>query len=118
MSENGWEREVLEKLMLQTLKEQRARRRWGIFFKLTTIILVIFVIFSIKSLSFSSKETVPVQKHTAMVEIRGTIDSSGNSSAANIIKALDKAYAAAEKISFEGVHYRRDIGQRALKAMQ
>lgn len=57
MSENGWEREVLEKLMLQTLKEQRARRRWGIFFKLTTIILVIFVIFSIKSLSFSSKET-------------------------------------------------------------
>ena len=33
-------------------------------------------------------------------------------------EALDKAYAAAEKISFEGVHYRRDIGQRALKAMQ
>ena len=92
MSENGWERDVLDKLMLQTLKEQRARRRWGIFFKLTTIILVIFVIVSINSLSFSRQEAVPVRKHTAMVEIRGTIESSGNSSAANIIKALDKAF--------------------------
>ena len=30
--------------------------------------------------------------------------------------ALDKAYAAAEKISFEGLHKRRDIGARALAA--
>ncbi len=29
--------------------------------------------------------------------------------------ALDKAYRAAGEISFEGVHFRRDIGQRALK---
>lgn len=92
MSENGWEREVLEKLMLQTLKEQRARRRWGIFFKLTTLIVVIIMIVSIKNLSFSGKEAIPVQKHTAMVDIRGTIESSGNSSAGNIIKALDKAF--------------------------
>ena len=28
--------------------------------------------------------------------------------------ALDKAYAAAEKISFAGAHYRKDIGQKAL----
>ena len=31
-------------------------------------------------------------------------------------KALDAAYKAAEQVTFEGVHYRRDIGQRALKA--
>lgn len=29
--------------------------------------------------------------------------------------AIDKAYQAVEKISFEGAHYRRDIGQKALK---
>jgi Phosphoribosylamine-glycine ligase len=29
--------------------------------------------------------------------------------------ALDKAYGAAAKISFENAHYRKDIGQRALK---
>ena len=31
--------------------------------------------------------------------------------------ALDKAYAGVAKISFEGAHFRRDIGQRALKAL-
>ena len=32
--------------------------------------------------------------------------------------ALKKSYAAAEKISFDGAHYRNDIGQRALKALK
>ncbi len=32
--------------------------------------------------------------------------------------ALDKAYAGVEKISFENAHYRKDIGQRALKAAE
>ncbi|MGN1113526.1 MAG: phosphoribosylamine--glycine ligase [Oscillospiraceae bacterium] len=31
--------------------------------------------------------------------------------------ALDKSYAAVDKISFKGEHYRKDIGQRALKAI-
>lgn len=31
-------------------------------------------------------------------------------------EALDKSYAAVKKISWENVHYRKDIGQRALKA--
>lgn len=31
--------------------------------------------------------------------------------------ALDKSYEAVSKISFGGAHYRKDIGQRALKAI-
>ena len=31
-------------------------------------------------------------------------------------KALDKSYAAVDKISFENAHYRKDIGARALAA--
>ena len=30
-------------------------------------------------------------------------------------QALDRCYAAAEKIEFEGCHYRRDIGARGLR---
>ncbi|MCQ2406980.1 MAG: phosphoribosylamine--glycine ligase [Oscillospiraceae bacterium] len=37
-------------------------------------------------------------------------------SADTLKKALDAAYKAAEQITFEKVHYRRDIGQRALDA--
>lgn len=33
-------------------------------------------------------------------------------------EALDKSYKAVEAISFEGAHYRKDIGQRALKAVE
>ncbi len=36
--------------------------------------------------------------------------------AADLPAALERAYAAAEKIRFEGMHYRRDIGRRALEA--
>lgn len=32
--------------------------------------------------------------------------------------ALSKSYGAVEKISFDGAHYRKDIGQRALKAVK
>ena len=31
-------------------------------------------------------------------------------------EALNKSYAAVSKISWEGAHFRKDIGQRALKA--
>jgi phosphoribosylamine--glycine ligase len=35
---------------------------------------------------------------------------------ATIRQAIDRSYRAAAKISFEGMHYRRDIGHRALKS--
>ena len=31
--------------------------------------------------------------------------------------ALDKAYSGVNRISFEGAHFRKDIGQKALKAL-
>lgn len=37
---------------------------------------------------------------------------------ANLREALDKAYAATEKIHFDGAHKRSDIGQRALNALK
>ena len=33
-------------------------------------------------------------------------------------QALERAYAATEKVQFDGMHYRRDIGARALKASE
>ena len=36
--------------------------------------------------------------------------------AENLKSAIEKAYNAVKKISFEGNHYRNDIGQKALKA--
>ncbi len=55
MSENeqnssNWEREVLEKLAFQSLKEQKRNRFWSVFFKSLTFIWLFLMLF------FSSKE--------------------------------------------------------------
>lgn len=38
--EESWARAVLEKLALETLAEQKRRRRWGVFFKLVSLALL------------------------------------------------------------------------------
>jgi len=86
----GWERDVLEKLAFANLKEQRARRRWGIFFKSVTLLLIGFVVWAGFSRSGSEMETVG--RHTALVRIDGTIENKGAGDADSVISALTKAY--------------------------
>jgi hypothetical protein len=43
-NEPHWERQLLEKLALATLQEQRAKRRWGIFFKLIGLSYLVAVL--------------------------------------------------------------------------
>ncbi|MFZ6846359.1 S49 family peptidase [Undibacterium sp. RuTC16W] len=86
----GWERELLEKLAIESLKEQRLRRRWGIFFKL---LFLVFILFSFYLFSdYRSAEMENPGRHTALVDINGTIESEGNASAHAIIPALNRAF--------------------------
>jgi protease-4 len=87
----GWERDMLEKLAFAALREQRARRRWGIFFKLAMLALVVFAIWV--AFDFSGTDMESVGSHTALVEIDGTIEAGGAGAAEAVIPALDKAYA-------------------------
>jgi len=85
----GWERETLEKLLFATLKEQRARRRWSIFFKIVT--LVIAVIFLAQILGVGNGSEIS-GRHTALIEIDGTIEPNAKSAAEPVISALNKAF--------------------------
>ena len=38
----GWEKSFIETLAMEALREQRLRRRWGIFFKTIFLSLIIF----------------------------------------------------------------------------
>lgn len=90
---NGnWEREVLEKLVFATLREQRAHRRWGIFFKIIVLVLVVIGLVSYFDISLGSTDDT-LGRHTALIEIDGAIESEGSGSAAVVIPALDKAFA-------------------------
>ncbi|WP_050460588.1 S49 family peptidase [Herbaspirillum autotrophicum] len=92
----GWERDVLEKLALFAVKEQRARRRWSIFFKIAGLVVFAFVIWS--AFNYTKSESEPVGTHTALIEINGTIEAEGRGSAGAVIPALDKAFAAADSV--------------------
>ncbi|GGY66291.1 S49 family peptidase [Pseudoduganella sp. SL102] len=86
-----WEREVLEKLVFATIKEQRANRRWSIFYKVALLLLVFFAIASYFEVNVFGGEG-DVGRHTALIEIEGDIEAQGSGAAAVVIPALNKAF--------------------------
>ncbi|WP_439588501.1 S49 family peptidase [Hydrogenophaga sp.] len=88
---NGsWERETLEKLVLATIREQQASRRWKIFFRLVWLVLIGAVVWMIYSANTSSSSVS--KPHTAVVEIKGEIGSGAEASAENVVPALRSAF--------------------------
>ncbi|MGN6262070.1 MAG: S49 family peptidase [Ralstonia sp.] len=86
----GWEREVLEKVLMATVREQRAARRWRIFFRFVTLGLIGVLIYAFASLE---GETVSTGRHTAVVTLDGEIAGNTNASAENINASLQAAFA-------------------------
>jgi protease-4 len=93
---DGWERDVLEKLAYATLNEQRARRRWGIFFKLAFLGVIVFALWMAFDLGGADVESAGT--HTALIEIDGTIEPGSNGAADAVIPALNRAYADASSV--------------------
>lgn len=88
-----WERKTLEKLLFNTLKEQRAKRRWSIFFKflLFTILISFLIILWPNSAKFANATKTKV--HIGLINIRGIIYDSAPANADNIIEGLQNAFA-------------------------
>ncbi len=87
----NWERELLEKLAMENLIEQRRKRRWGIFFKLIITFYVGFIIVVTSDFG-STVQTSTASEHTALVELKGVIDSEGADSAERINASLKAAF--------------------------
>ncbi len=92
ISPNGdWERQVLEKLALSALQEQRRARHWSIFFKLLLFIWLFGLL--LLTIGWIGKKEVPhVGKHTALVELDGIIAPGTEASAENITSGLQSAF--------------------------
>jgi len=89
-NEGRWERRVLEKLAEDVLREQRARRRWGIFFKLLTFAYLTVVLVMV--IGSDSGDKLVDGKHTAVVHLQGTIEAKGEINAENVISSLQSAF--------------------------
>ena len=87
----GWEREVLEKLAMAAVTEQRRGRRWGVFFK--TLMFVYLI--GIGAMAFYPKFEAGMSgegsAHTAVIDVVGVIAESESANAESIIEGLRDA---------------------------
>jgi protease-4 len=86
-----WEREALERLAFATLAEQRATRRWRIFFRFAWLILAVALLWAGLHKGGMGGAS-PSQPHTAVVEIKGEIADGADASAEWIVTALRTAF--------------------------
>ena len=93
LAPEGWERDVLERLMFATLREQRDARRWRIFFRLVFLLFVLLILASIWSGgTIKAADKAISTKHTGLVSLRGVIDAEGDASAEKINDSLNAAF--------------------------
>jgi protease-4 len=93
MTENNgqWERELVTRLATAALKEQRRARLWGIFFKLLTFAYVTLIL--IMAVDWQGRtDLAGGKKHTAMIEVNGTIAPGAEASAEKVTTALQAAF--------------------------
>jgi len=86
-----WERDTLERLAFATLAEQRASRRWRIFFRFAWLSLVGALLWTGMQKG-GVTGTNPSQPHTAVVAIKGEIADGADASAEWVVTALRAAF--------------------------
>jgi protease-4 len=85
-----WERATLEKLAFGALREQRAARRWKIFFRLLWLGLALFIVGMLMR-DYAARATL-TQPHTALIEVRGVIASDAPANAHAVVESLRAAF--------------------------
>jgi protease-4 len=81
---------ALEFATRELLRERRSERRWRIFFRLVWLALALAVAWGL--MAQRRAMTAPSGPHTALVEIRGEIDSEAEANAENLVAALTSAF--------------------------
>ena len=86
----NWEREVLEKLALSAIQEQRRSRHWSILFK-TLGFLYLFIVLFLAAGWFGGDGVAIPKAHTALVDLQGVI-AADQASADSVISSLQGAF--------------------------
>ncbi|MBF7731346.1 S49 family peptidase [Pseudomonas sp. N040] len=88
--EKSWQ--LLEKVVLAGVQEQRRARRWGIFFKALTLLYLFVALAMFSPLMDFEKQAARTENHTALIEVRGMIADKEEASADNIVTSLRAAF--------------------------
>ncbi len=87
----NWERQALEHLLLENLKESRKTRRWKAIFRVLTLIIFVGVILATFDFHLPG-HGIGIEKHTAMVTLEGEISSSSMANALDVNSSLTAAF--------------------------
>ncbi len=88
----NWEQKTLKELLALNIQEQRARRRWSIFFKLATLFLIIYLLYAVMSDNDAAK-SIMSKPFTAVIDVDGEIAADKDACADNLIPLFEKAFA-------------------------
>jgi protease IV len=89
--ESRWQQNVIEKLAMSSLKEQKATRRWGIFFKILVFVYLFTILAYAVGWVVKDRKAV-IGTHSALINISGVIQSGGDVDAVAVIDSLADAY--------------------------
>jgi protease-4 len=92
----SWERNALELLLLENLKENRKARRWRAIFRILILIVLIGLITQLFDIRLPG--TGASGKHTALVSIEGEISPNSIANALDINSALSAAFESKEAV--------------------
>jgi protease IV len=87
---SNWQQQTIEKLVLSSVKEQQAARRWSNFFK----ILIFIYLFTVLAyaLGWFGGAKAAAGPHTALIDINGVIEPGGDVNADSVMTSLSDAY--------------------------
>jgi protease IV len=86
-----WEQKIIHDLAFSSIKEQRSKRRWGIFFKFI-IILYIGIVTALVIYPVDGNLESINKAHTALINIEGVIAADSAASADKIVSSLRDAF--------------------------
>ena len=89
--DEAWARNTLQELALSFYKEQRATRRWKIFFRSLWAVLFVWMLW-IASHPPGMGKTEVTRPHTALIEIHGEISDEAPSNARWLMNSLQEAF--------------------------
>ena len=86
----NWERDTLEKLLLEAYREQRRARIWKLIFRLLLIAFLALYLFAIFG-NIGSLNPAAAGPHTAVIRLEGAI-TAGENQAGKLRQGLEAAY--------------------------
>ncbi|WP_153099813.1 S49 family peptidase [Paraburkholderia hayleyella] len=89
-AEPGWERAALERIALAAIHEQKAARRWKIFFRFVFLFIVLGAIWRISDVS--GDKAASTGRHTALVTLDGEIAADSSANARDLNASLRDAF--------------------------